>query len=135
MSTVPEEAPRGSRFARSILQDLVLNSAVILLIAGCGCRRQSPPPARQNLQEAPRLVTRQAASGDAREPAENGPGGNEEDPGKKDCESRSREENSGVRTYNTGDWDVWPSYDWPLVIEIEVLEFPAGIIGPSPPIP
>jgi len=41
----------------------------------------------------------------------------------------------GIVTLSTDDCDAWPSYDWPLEMKIEVLEFPARITKPSPPIP
>jgi hypothetical protein len=49
--------------------------------------------------------------------------------------TESPEDPPGLATYNTGDSEVWPSIDMPLVITVEVPEVPQRIQGPSPPIP
>ena len=59
------------------------------------------------------------------------------------CETRQEETlptggdlPDGAATYTTGEKDVaWPSYDLPVVVQIEVPEVPEGIVGPSPEIP
>ena len=113
----------------------LMHSAVILLVAGCGCREDSPDSARQNLPEAPKIAPREAPSGDAGKQAENASGGNEGEPRRREIDPMNLEEGADVVTYDTGDWDAWPSYDLPVVFEFEVPALPEGFSEPSPPIP
>jgi len=114
----------------------VLSSTMILLFAGCGCREESPPSGRQNLSEAPKIAPLQTPPGDPGEQTENGPGENVKEPARIEIDPMNLDEESGVQTHNTGDLDVWTSFeDWPVVIEIEVPEVPEGLSELAPPIP
>lgn len=104
---------------------------VLLLVfwaVGCGCRDQPARPAGERPSDAPATDSGQARSGDVPESPDDGVEENHK--GRAD-----REDGSGVRTYHTDDCEVWPSYDLPLVIEIELPEVPPEIMEPSAEIP
>jgi len=115
-------------------RSLLLTSAVIWSLVGCGCRRESAPP----LEKAPpaRQVTapRQGLSRGVRKPPESGTGENAEPEANNEHGPTSSDDQPGPKTYNTGDSDTWPSYDLPLVFELEVPEVPDQITRPAPPI-
>ena len=82
-----------------------------------------------------KIAPREAPSGDAGKQAENASGGNEGEPRRREIDPMNLDEGAGVVTYDTGDWDAWPSYDLPVVFEFEVPALPEGFSEPSPPIP
>lgn len=96
--------------------------SVLILTTACwlfasACRQEPAPPADQGPSNGP--ATARADSPLAvTQPS--------------DQESGKPNGKPGTRVYNTGDSDVWPSYDLPLVIQIEVPEVPENIRGPFP---
>ena len=81
------------------------------------------------------MAPRQDPSPAVRKPPENGPGEKSDPAADNEHRPTSSDDEPIPKIYNTGDSDVWPSYDLPLVFEIEVLEFPEEITRPSAPIP
>jgi hypothetical protein len=122
----------------------VLSLALILWIAGCGRRQETvtPPPAKAWKQEpvasTPSSQEEEPAN-EAHEPDDSqSEPADTKDPagaGSKDPSAADSEDPSGVRVYNTGDCDDWPSYELPLVIEIEIPEIPEQLTKLAEPIP
>ena len=127
---------------------------LILWIAGCGCPQETvaPPPAKAWKQDPLTSTPTSQEEEPADEPHEPHRSGNDEhdpddsedepadanDPAGADTEAPSAvdsEDPSGARAYNTGDCDEWSSYELPLVIEIEIPEFPEEVTGLAEPIP
>ena len=132
----------------------LLISALIVLIAGCGGREETvtPPSAKAwkqapvasmpaSQEEEPTNVPSQPhrSGSDAHEPddSESGPADTKDPAGAdpRDPSSADSEAPSAARVYNTGDCDDWPSYELPLVIEIEIPEIPEEISKLAEPIP
>ena len=102
---------------------------------------QDPPP-----QEPPKSVPKQPngkndpahtevqPADDRPEPATSPNAKQTENPSGS-SEATSSNQGPGMITLSTNDCDVWPSYDWPLEMKIEVLEVPERITTPAPPIP
>ncbi len=123
----------------------LLSLALIAWIAGCGRQETvTPPPAepwkQDSLASTPSSQEDEPAN-EAHEPAQSG---NDEDEPEESGDQREKTIDSsqakssgpaGDRTYNTGDCDDWPSYELPLVIEIEIPEFPEGVTRLAEPIP
>ena len=126
----------------------LVSLALIGWIAGCGCRREAaaPPPAERWKPDPiaatpPSQVDEPAGEAHQRPRIAVDPAGPEDE----DTESHPAQSidsskvdsigTSGDRTYNTGDCDQWPSYELPLVIEIEIPEFPEEITRRAEPIP
>ena len=124
----------------------LLSLTLIAWIAGCGCPQETvaPPPARA-WQQAPVAGTPPSQEdGPANEAHQPPPIGSDEDDAE-ESENKPAESSdslpadsnapTGDRTYNTGDSDDWSSYELPLVLDIEMLEFPQGITQRAEPIP
>jgi hypothetical protein len=131
----------------------LLSLALIACLAGCRRRQETvAPPAKPwnggaitktppSQEDDPADENRQPHQGEneQREPEvdENEPA-DANDPAGADAKEPSAagsEDLPGTRTYNTGDCDDWPSCDLPLVIEIEVPEFPEWLTRRAEPIP
>jgi hypothetical protein len=104
-----------------MLRETSITSAMIFLIVGCACRQDIPQPAEQDLSRLSASDGQPGPSSGLGALLDRGAG--DVDPG------------TGVVTCNTGDSDHWPSYDLPLVIELEVPEVPRsrqrGLPAPS----
>jgi hypothetical protein len=139
-----------------MLRRVVFSLALIASIAGCGGPREPAAPAAakpwkrtpaagtsssqeqeqepaQGNQQPPRIGDHQ----DDPEASEKQPA-TSIDPSEAESPAPSAADSidaSGDRTYNTGDCDDWPSYELPLVIEIEILKFPEEVTRRADPIP
>jgi len=103
---------------------------------------QDPPQEVQEQAENDPARREDEPVDDRREPAEDEPREPATSPNAKQMENpsgsseaTSSNQGPGIITLSTNDWDVWPSYDWPLEMKIEVLEVPERITQPAPPIP
>ncbi len=107
---------------------LLLAPALGAILLGWGCAERQSSPTSQEPSRTQAAGGVQAASADVQPASEGGEGGRraESAPGEPDSENKG---------YNTGDSKEWPSYRFPLEIEIEVPEVPERIAGPSPEIP
>ncbi len=144
-----------------MLEKMLVSLAFALVTAGCGCRDEASsgevgsrattakrwrqhPPARESPESAPEQPNGKNDPAPAHadvppadaecEPATSPGAAQTEDPAGGD-EAKISNPGPGVITLSTDDCDVWPSYDWPLEMQIEVLEFPERITKPAPPIP
>ena len=103
-----------------MLKELLPTLAVIILIAGCAGQPEPSEPADQGPSDGSAAASPEDASSNA----------NAQEPPKQEPVGLGT--GSEVITYNTGDSEVWPSYDLPLEIKIEIPELPKGIQGPFP---
>ena len=129
-----------------MLRRTLLSLALIAWIAGCGCPQETvaPPPAKA-WQQAPVDGTPPSQDEEPANEAHRPPpiGSDEDDPGESENEPAESNDSlpadsnapPGDRTYNTGDCDDWSSYELPLVIEIEIPEFPEEVTRLAEPIP
>jgi len=101
---------------------------LVVLVTGCGTREERTPPTAQRPSDRETTGSGQDLAAKVPQSREEQTEDNQEGPD-------GRDDGSGVRTYNTGDSEVWPSFDLPLVIEIEPPEVPPEIMEPSPEIP
>ncbi len=46
--------------------------------------------------------------------------------------SATPSERSPVQSFNTGDCDIWPHYDFPMEFQIDTPSVPEELIGPAP---
>ena len=112
----------------------VLSLTLIAWIAGCGRWQESlTHPQAKPWKPTPVAGTPRSQSPDS--PSEAGPDG--ESRSAKSIESSQTDSNDlpGDGTYNTGDCESWPSYELPMVIEIEVFELPEDVTRRADPIP
>jgi len=98
---------------------LLPNVAVVLLAVGCACRQQPASSAEERPAAGPEIASPQDPPPGVREPA-NG--------------SIDSDAAPSIKTFNTGDSEVWPSYGLPLLFKVDVPEVPEGLSKPSPPI-
>jgi hypothetical protein len=124
----------------------LLSLALIAWLFGCGRPQETvaPPPAKA-WKQAPVADTppsqEDEPANEAHHPHQSGneehkPEESEKEPAESiDSSQTESNDPSGDRTYNTGDCDDWPSYELPLVVEIEMLEFPEGVTRRAEPIP
>lgn len=135
------------------MKPLLAILGLLVLLAGCGCRAESTLATDQDEPAESAIAAPQDQSSDDQQP----PGGAPEDPPEESPEdpaadlpedpadepndSDRQPEDAGIGQdmapyhRNTGDSEVWPSYDLPLEFSIEVPEVPPKILGPSPEIP
>jgi hypothetical protein len=107
---------------------LLLTLAVLFLAVSFGCRQDPAPPVDQGSSGNPATASGQDRSSGVEGSSGLVRGG---DPGRLPIPA----DGSEVKVVNTGDSDFWQSYDFPLVIRVEVPEVPETITEPSPPVP
>jgi len=119
------------------MKPLLSTLGLLVLLAGCGCRVESTLATDQDESAEPATVLPQGPSSDQPQP----PKPSLEDPADEPGESDPQPDDARIGRdevpyhRNTGDSEVWPSYDLPLEFRIEVPEVPPKILGPFPELP
>lgn len=96
---------------------------VLLMMAGCQVREAPATPGGRAEAATATSAVRQTVD-DVIQPSNRGTSASLH-------EQITSDDDPKVRTYNTGDVDVWPKLDLPLVIKIEVPEVPEGLTKPT----
>jgi hypothetical protein len=108
--------------------------AGLLSVAGCGPAAVSEDPAREDTPH--RWTVHRPISPPVEKSSDGQPNTAESDhPQAVQPTDASRPAaEPRVQSYNTGDSPIWPHYDFPLVINLEVPEVPPEIAKPAPKI-